>query len=133
MTPRRRALLQQMELVYRSGPSPAASLDPAHGFQDPTKGLVDYLSESEATAQHLAYVNHRGNVVLAVDSTTDLVAGQNRSSVRLESKATFVKGQLVLLDAVHMPTGCATWPAFWTYAPDWPCVARCSLSPNYSE
>jgi len=24
------------------------------------------------------------------------------------------------MDSVHMPTGCATWPAFWTNGPNWP-------------
>lgn len=24
------------------------------------------------------------------------------------------------MDSVHMPTGCATWPAFWSNGPNWP-------------
>jgi hypothetical protein len=24
------------------------------------------------------------------------------------------------MDSVHMPTGCGTWPAFWTNGPNWP-------------
>jgi hypothetical protein len=33
----------------------------------------------------------------------------NRQSVRITTQATFTGG-LVIMDAVHMPTGCATWP-----------------------
>lgn len=40
--------------------------------------------------------------------TTDTVSG-NRKSVRLHGSLTFTGG-LVLMDAVHMPTGCGTWP-----------------------
>lgn len=24
------------------------------------------------------------------------------------------------MDSVHMPTGCGTWPAFWSNGPNWP-------------
>jgi len=27
---------------------------------------------------------------------------------------------LFIIDLTHMPTGCGTWPAFWTYGPNWP-------------
>jgi len=50
--------------------------------------------------------------------TTPTVSG-NRKSVRISTQAVFTGG-LVILDAVHMPTGCGTWPAFWTNGPDWP-------------
>lgn len=85
--------------------------------QDPTHGLVNYLSARDASKQKLAYVAKNGNVIMAVDAKTNLASGKKRNSVRITSKAPFVKGQLLLLDAVHMPTGCATWPAFWTVGP----------------
>ena len=44
--------------------------------------------------------------------TTQTVSG-NRQSVRITTNYTFTQG-LVVLDAVHAPTGCGTWPAFWT-------------------
>jgi hypothetical protein len=36
-----------------------------------------------------------------------------RPSVRLQSKKTYTHA-LYVLDANHMPTGCGTWPAFWS-------------------
>lgn len=50
--------------------------------------------------------------------TTPQISG-NRKSVRITTQYSYTGG-LVLLDAVHMPTGCATWPAFWSNGPDWP-------------
>jgi hypothetical protein len=50
--------------------------------------------------------------------TTPQVSG-NRASVRIQTQYTF-NGGLVIMDSVHMPTGCGTWPAFWTEGPNWP-------------
>ena len=50
--------------------------------------------------------------------TTSTVTG-NRQSIRLESQFTYTGG-LIIIDAVHMPTGCGTWPAFWSNGPNWP-------------
>lgn len=50
--------------------------------------------------------------------TTPTVSG-NRRSVRITTTFSYTGG-LVLLDAVHMPTGCGTWPAFWSNGPNWP-------------
>lgn len=36
-----------------------------------------------------------------------------RKSIRITSQYSYTGG-LVVLDAVHMPTGCGTWPAFWS-------------------
>jgi hypothetical protein len=40
--------------------------------------------------------------------TTPSVSG-NRRSIRIHSKTGF-NGGLVIMDAVHMPTGCGVWP-----------------------
>lgn len=50
--------------------------------------------------------------------TTPKVTG-NRQSVRIHSNYV-INGGLVILDAVHMPYGCGTWPAFWSNGPNWP-------------
>lgn len=50
--------------------------------------------------------------------TTPTVASV-RKSVRITTQFTYTGG-LVLMDAVHMPAGCGTWPAFWSNGPNWP-------------
>lgn len=55
---------------------------------------------------------------MGVDSTNQ--APNGRSSVRVTSKKQYNSGTLIILDLQHMPVGCATWPAFWTYGPNWP-------------
>lgn len=47
---------------------------------DPTHGLVDFVSKSEAASAGLAVVDDDGTIVLAVDSTTNLGLGQARKS-----------------------------------------------------
>lgn len=73
--------------------------------------------------------------------TTPQISG-NRKSIRIHSKKSY-NFMLLVMDTLHMPTGCATWPcvlcidpflggssvlirfyvldsAFWTNGPDWP-------------
>lgn len=50
--------------------------------------------------------------------TTPQVTG-NRKSVRIHSNY-ILNGGLVILDAIHMPYGCGTWPAFWSSGDNWP-------------
>jgi len=84
---------------------------------DPTNGIVDYLNEQDAQSNGLIGVNSDGNVLMKVE-TTQQVSG-NRKSIRIQSKNTF-NGGLLILDSVHMPTGCGTWPAWWSNGPNWP-------------
>lgn len=42
-----------------------------------------------------------------------------RQSVRITTQYTYT-GALLVMDSVHMPTGCGTWPAFWSNGPNWP-------------
>ena len=71
---------------------------------------------SQETA-NLTGINSAGNAYLKVD-TTPVVSGA-RKSVRITTDFSYTQG-IVVLDAVHMPTGCGTWPAFWSNGPNWP-------------
>lgn len=103
---------------------------------DPTDGNVQYVSQSTAQSAGLVEINNAGNAVMSVETTPTVQT--NRMSVRITTNLTFTQG-LVILDAVHMPTGCGTWPgryrlfrafastndqsyiaAFWTNGPNWP-------------
>jgi beta-glucanase (GH16 family) len=65
----------------------------------------------------LIEINSAGNAIMRVE-TTPTVASV-RKSIRITTQKSFTGG-LVIMDAVHMPTGCATWPAFWSNGPNWP-------------
>ncbi|KAI0757414.1 concanavalin A-like lectin/glucanase domain-containing protein [Daedaleopsis nitida] len=82
-----------------------------------THGLAQYVDKGTAQSANLIEINSAGNAIMRVE-TTSTVSG-NRQSIRLESQYTYTGG-LVILDAVHMPTGCGTWPAFWSNGPNWP-------------
>jgi len=86
---------------------------------DPTHGAVNYLSQSDAQAAGLAYVQDDGTVIMKVDNTTQLNVGQNRNSVRVQSKKTYTSG-LFIADIYSMPHGCSVWPAFWLVGGNWP-------------
>ena len=79
---------------------------------DPTQGFVQYQTLDNATSNELVgYFEDQQSVYMGVDYTTKDPAG--RASVRLESKATFNQGLLVV-DVNHMPDStCGSWPAFW--------------------
>ncbi|KAJ6519354.1 glycoside hydrolase family 16 protein [Mycena sanguinolenta] len=83
---------------------------------DPTHGVVQYLSQSDAQNAGLISFN-AGNAVMSVETTPTVAS--TRKSIRITTQQSFTGG-LVIMDAVHMPTGCATWPAFWSNGPDWP-------------
>ncbi|KZT22104.1 glycoside hydrolase family 16 protein [Neolentinus lepideus HHB14362 ss-1] len=86
---------------------------------DPTNGIVDYLSQSDAMSRGLASVSSSGTALMKVDTTNNLSSTTNRASVRITTQASWTLG-LVIMDAIHMPTGCGTWPAFWSNGPNWP-------------
>lgn len=53
-------------------------------------------------------------------STEDISSGQNRPSVRFQSKKAYDSG-LIIFDVKKMPVGCGTWPALWTtMGSSWP-------------
>ncbi|KAK0438885.1 glycoside hydrolase family 16 protein [Desarmillaria tabescens] len=84
---------------------------------DPTHGIVDYVDESTGRSNGLVEVNTDGNAIMRVE-TTGTVSG-NRQSIRITTESTY-DGVLVIMDSVHMPTGCGTWPAWWSNGPNSP-------------
>jgi hypothetical protein len=78
---------------------------------------VYYASQSEAQSwQYTSVVN---NVVYIRSDATSVASGSGRGSVRISSKKSY-NGGLFLFDIKHMPYGCGTWPAIWTFGPNWP-------------
>jgi hypothetical protein len=66
----------------------------------------------------LIQVTENNTVVISVDTTNITPAGRN--AVRLQSNKNWNYG-LFVLDFLHLPTGCGTWPAWWFNGPDpWP-------------
>jgi hypothetical protein len=76
---------------------------------DPTHGYVDYVDKAACTA---AGIINASATQVYMSTDTAKVQTTPRKSVRLTSKASF-NGGLFILDVVHLPSGCATWPAFW--------------------
>ncbi len=52
-------------------------------------------------------MNAAGNAIMRVETTPNVAA--NRRSIRISTKTSF-NGGLVIMDSVHMPTGCGIWP-----------------------
>jgi len=93
--------------------------DPTGSSTDPSAAA--YMSQSAAQSQGLAWVNSQGHFGLSVDSTHTYSGSSKRPSVRISSKQSIDYG-LLILDAVHLPYGKGTWPAFWLVGADgnWP-------------
>ncbi|KIJ53313.1 glycoside hydrolase family 16 protein [Sphaerobolus stellatus SS14] len=79
------------------------------------------MPQSSAQQQGLVWVNSQGHFGLSVDSTYTYSGTNLRPSVRISSQQTIDYG-LLILDAVHLPYGPGTWPAFWLVGADgnWP-------------
>ncbi|KAG5652003.1 hypothetical protein H0H81_006618 [Sphagnurus paluster] len=84
---------------------------------DPTNGIVQYVDQATGTASGILSINANGNAVMRVETTPSVP--NTRQSIRITTQASFTGG-LVIMDAVHIPTGCGVWPAFWTNGPNWP-------------
>ncbi|CAD6900171.1 unnamed protein product [Tilletia controversa] len=101
---------------------------------DPTHGLINYLSQSTATAANLTEVRD-GSLYLRVDTTPKALEG--RGSVRITSKDQWSDGVYVL-NASHVPYGCSVWPAFWTVTTDydtdsWPIGGEIDIIENAND
>ncbi|KAK0906142.1 hypothetical protein LTR91_008630 [Friedmanniomyces endolithicus] len=86
---------------------------------DPTYGHVQYVTA--AVAEQNGFVTTpNSTAVISVDTTNQWPnGGPGRPAVRLISDNTYTHG-LFILDLVHMPWGCGTWPAYWLLGPNWP-------------
>ncbi|TFK30713.1 endo-1,3(4)-beta-glucanase [Coprinopsis marcescibilis] len=84
---------------------------------DPTHGIVDYIDEAAGRAAGILEINSQNHAIMRVETTPTVPT--NRRSIRITTQAVFTGG-LVIMDSVHMPVGCGTWPAFWTNGPNWP-------------
>jgi len=84
---------------------------------DPTNGYVNYVTESAAVAENLTYV--ADDIVYIGADQTNIASGSGRNSVRVESKLAWTEG-LFIMDLLHMPAGCGTWPSWWLYGANWP-------------
>lgn len=101
--------------------------------RDPTNGLVNYVSQEDAQAQNLSFVDADNHFVMAVSTVKTALSGRN--SVRVSSKESFSDGVYVL-NVTHVPTGCATWPAFWTVTDNlkqWPVGGEIDIMENAND
>ncbi|KAG9218537.1 hypothetical protein CCMSSC00406_0001349 [Pleurotus cornucopiae] len=94
-----------------------------------TNGDVQFLGQSAATSQRLAFTNGAGNTIIKVDNSSTVVWPNKRNSIRLEGNEAYGVGSLIIIDIVHMPFGCSVWPAFWTRGTNgkWPDVGEIDI------
>ncbi|GAA5893535.1 hypothetical protein JCM8208_000824 [Rhodotorula glutinis] len=83
-----------------------------------TNGNTYYVPRSDSAG--VAFTNSAGNAVIRVDNSSEIAPNGLRNSVRITTERTFDLGRLIVMDALHLPYGCATWPAFWSHAVSWP-------------
>jgi hypothetical protein len=84
---------------------------------DPTHGYVNFLSQAQAQSEGLITASD-SKIYIGSDSK-NVASGRGRNSVRITSSRSWNSG-LFILDLVHMPYGCGTWPAWWMVGPNWP-------------
>ncbi|KAI9890668.1 MAG: hypothetical protein M1814_003737 [Vezdaea aestivalis] len=97
---------------------------------DPTHGHVKYLTRDAASAAGLLGTAD-GAVTFAADSKN--VAPGGRPSIRLESKAVYNHG-LFIADFSHVPdSACGSWPAYWTFGPNWPHSGEIDIFENVNR
>ncbi|KAF2013191.1 glycoside hydrolase family 16 protein [Aaosphaeria arxii CBS 175.79] len=100
---------------------------------DPTGGFVQFVPYETAAVSGLVD-NSSNQIHLGVDHVNNYVAGGlGRQSVRVQSKMAFTEG-LFIADLLHIPTGCGTWPAFWTVGlGDWPTDGEIDIVENVND
>lgn len=116
-------------------------------FDDPTHGRVNYVDQPTALQKNLTVGKSERTFsawdvssdlsgsrcpvplpsaqgtqfIMRADSTSTVaLSARGRDSIRITSHSTYTDA-VIVLDVSHMPTGCATWPAFWTVTSgQWP-------------
>ncbi|KAF8916423.1 2 beta-glucanase [Mucidula mucida] len=88
-------------------------------ISDPTGGRVVYVDAATAAAQNLTYASSDSFIVRADHTTVLSASGPGRNSIRLKSTKTYSNG-VTVFNIRHMPQGCGTWPAVWSFADPWP-------------
>ena len=64
------------------------------------------MTASQASKEHLAFVNSAGNAIIKVDNTTNnLQIKQDRNSVNIATKDYFAMGSVWVADMLHVPYG----------------------------
>ena len=105
--------------VLEDNYDPSGILDSFEFFTgpDPTNGFVEYVDRDTAEREGLLKVVG-DSLYMGVDA--ERVTPGGRPSIRITSRKAYNTG-LVILDLSHMPGGvCGTWPAFWSFGPNWP-------------
>ena len=88
---------------------------------DPSRGRVQYVERAVANASRLILVNNRNQSQILLEPGARANSNKSpRKSVRLESKKSYGRGRLFLIDVQHMPSGCSVWPSLWLEGADWP-------------
>ncbi|KAF8757092.1 glycoside hydrolase family 16 protein [Rhizoctonia solani] len=82
-------------------------------FNDPTHGRVNYVDQGYAKTNNLTYASESKFVMRADAVNNSKSHPRGRDSIRVASKQHY-EDSVLILDLTHMPTGCGTWPAFWT-------------------
>ncbi|KAF8911769.1 laminarinase [Mucidula mucida] len=86
---------------------------------DPTNGRVNYVDAATSAAQNLTYASSNSFIMRADHTSVLSASGPGRNSVRLKSNKAFTNG-VAIFNIRHMPQGCGTWPAVWTFGDPWP-------------
>lgn len=78
-----------------------------NGTDVTNKGNVLFQTREDAEAKNLTFLNSDGNYVVKVDNTTSAAGDDQfgRDSVMVWSNYTISEGNLVIMDAVHIPFG----------------------------
>lgn len=106
-------------------------------FDDPTHGIVfvtalplplyhlissllrNYVNQRKAISQNLTFAASDAFVLRADAWNTIPDWARGRSSVRLQSRASY-SAHVAVFNVRHAPDGCGTWPAIWEVGDNWP-------------